>query len=548
MALARGTLFAGDFQILDDRPLSEGGMGAVYVVEQVSTGKRRALKLMLAPLVADKKLRERFVQEARVGGKIESAHVVDVVSAGIEEATGTPWLCMELLEGADLGKRVEERGRLEPAEALEIFEQLCHAVGAAHAAGIVHRDLKPENIFLARSKEVSGRSVVKVLDFGIAKIVAEAATKRTGAMGTPLWMAPEQSESGVVDATADVWALGLIAFYVLTGRCFWKTGNRDETSVPQIMREVLFGPIPLASLRAMENETAGKLPSHFDEWFARCVDREPGKRFATATLAFEALESVLSAPVASEPPVTVPTPPTDPVPTPRLLAPPVPTPLPPMMQRGAIDRTVLAVSSPPPRPANVHGPTPPPTMLTPRPAGRSPLIFGVVLAALLIGSAIFVYLSRYRGPPTVAVVPVASATESASGSPPDVPVAVVAPLDPLAPKRPPPPKATLAAGDKDASVPVLPEPDAPKTEPVVPVVPVVPASDAAFASFKSVPRSRVTLDGKPIGSTPLKVQVTPGPHIVTFELGTETIKKRFKVSAGETKQIGAGEFHGTGGE
>ncbi|MBS2014550.1 MAG: hypothetical protein JST00_16810 [Deltaproteobacteria bacterium] len=132
--LEAGSLFAGDFRVR--RPLRAGGMGAVYVVDQVSTGMPRALKLMRPELVADESLRRRFEQEARVASRIASEHVVSVVAAGVDPATRMPWLAMELLDGEDLSSLLEREGALPPARVAAIFEQLCHAVGAAHAAGI----------------------------------------------------------------------------------------------------------------------------------------------------------------------------------------------------------------------------------------------------------------------------------------------------------------------------------------------------------------------------------------------------------------------------
>src|SRR4051794_35287233 len=109
-------------------------MGSVYVALQHSTGKQRALKLMLPQLVADESLRRRFVQEARAGSLIESDHIVEVVAAGVDDTTGTPWLAMELLKGQDLGALVTERGPQALPDLHAIMTQLCHAVGAAHTA------------------------------------------------------------------------------------------------------------------------------------------------------------------------------------------------------------------------------------------------------------------------------------------------------------------------------------------------------------------------------------------------------------------------------
>jgi serine/threonine-protein kinase len=204
-ALARldvGTVFARDFRVI--RPLSEGGMGAVYVVEQLSTAQERALKVMLPQLVADAKARERFLQEARIGGQIKGDHVVQVVGAGIDQATQTPWLAMELLDGEDLAATMRRRGALPANEVLEIIEQLCDALGQAHALGIVHRDLKPENLFVQVSRRRGVPFTIKVLDFGIAKLVQENKTAATvtAAIGSPFWMAPEQAQRGAPRRTS----------------------------------------------------------------------------------------------------------------------------------------------------------------------------------------------------------------------------------------------------------------------------------------------------------------------------------------------------------
>jgi serine/threonine protein kinase len=267
-------------------------MGAVYVVEQVSTGKQRALKLMLPQLVADAALRRRFEQEARVGALIESEHVVEVVGAGVDAATSTPWLAMELLVGDDLSELVTRQGALHAKDVLVIFEQLCHAVGAAHRVGIVHRDLKPENIFIARSRRAGAEITVKVLDFGIAKLVAEAKTSGTAAVGSPMWMAPEQTDGSAVTPATDVWALGLVAFNLLTGRFFWTAANAAEATVTQLLREILFESIPSASARASALSASRPFPATLDDWFAHCVVRDPTARFQDASAALHALRNV----------------------------------------------------------------------------------------------------------------------------------------------------------------------------------------------------------------------------------------------------------------
>jgi tRNA A-37 threonylcarbamoyl transferase component Bud32 len=287
--LVAGVVFGGDFRVVS--PLSEGGMGAVYVVEQLSTSKRRALKLMRTDLVTDDGMRQRFVQEARIGAKIASDHVVEVVAAGVDDRT--PYLVMELLEGETLSDHVRLHGALSPAEALPIMQQICHAVGAAHDAGVVHRDLKPENIFLARSQRADSAWTIKVLDFGIAKLLAEGVTNDTAAMGSPIWLAPEQTERAAVVPATDVWSLALIVFHLLTGRYFWRALDGEPAKVARLLREVVLDPIPTATARA--TELGAVLPAGFDDWFARCLTRDPSARFADARLAFAALRPILAA-------------------------------------------------------------------------------------------------------------------------------------------------------------------------------------------------------------------------------------------------------------
>ena len=219
--LGVGHVFAREYRVI--APLAEGGMGAVYVAEQLSTGKRRALKVMLPALVQDERARERFTQEARMGSHIESEHVVEVVGAGVDEPTGMPWLAMELLEGQDLNASVRQRGPIAPAEAYEIVQQIGEGLGAAHARGIVHRDLKPENLFITVSRRRGVPFTLKILDFGIAKLTQESRTgaSATAAVGSPMWMAPEQTEQHArLRPATDVWALGLVVFHMLTKRFY----------------------------------------------------------------------------------------------------------------------------------------------------------------------------------------------------------------------------------------------------------------------------------------------------------------------------------------
>ena len=299
LAIAPGSIFARDYLI--ERALAEGGMGAVYVVRQMSTGRHRALKLMQPELAHDDDFRRRFLQEAKIGASIASEHVVEVQVAGIDEKTGAPYLVMELLDGVDLQTRIEEHGALSHRETRELFRQMCHALRLAHDAGIVHRDLKPQNVFLAKPKradDAAGPFHVKVLDFGIAKMTMDATAggAKTGMIGTPLWMAPEQADHVPVTPAADVWALGLILYTSLTGRLFWRSAQRDA-SLQQIMREMLFDPIPPAGVRAEEQGVA--FPAAFESVVSRAVLRRPEQRLRNAGEFFDALEEAFAGKTAS---------------------------------------------------------------------------------------------------------------------------------------------------------------------------------------------------------------------------------------------------------
>ncbi len=268
-------------------------MGAVYIAHQLSTGRERALKLMHASLAGDENLRRRFEQEARIGSRIKSSHVVEVIAAGVEDKSGMPWLAMELLEGEDLAAHVGRRGALPVGEVERILSELCHALAAAHAVNVVHRDLKPENVFLARSHQQGAQTIVKLLDLGIAKTVAEAQLKDTAAVGTPLWMAPEQT-GGTVTPRTDVWALGLLAFWMLTGRCYWRGASAGEGAIMTVLREVVVDPLEPASRRAVSLQCDARLPAGFDDWFSRCVARDPSDRFADAAEARQGFQRLLA--------------------------------------------------------------------------------------------------------------------------------------------------------------------------------------------------------------------------------------------------------------
>ena len=182
---------------------------------------RRAAQGDAPELFSKPELRDRF-RRSHVTASVKSEFLVDVFDAGIDEASGMPILVMELLEGEDLGHLVDRGGTLTPSDVVTYLGQVARALARTHAASIVHRDLKPEYLFLTHRED--GSPCIKILDFGISKIMNQAATggPNTTSIGTPAYMAPEQIVGGPVSPAADLHSLGLIAYTLLTGRSAWQ--------------------------------------------------------------------------------------------------------------------------------------------------------------------------------------------------------------------------------------------------------------------------------------------------------------------------------------
>ncbi|MDI3281729.1 serine/threonine-protein kinase [Polyangium sp. 15x6] len=284
--LAENTVFAGRYRIV--RRIAAGGMGEVYEAQHLETDRPSALKVMLPHVAESAALRERFRLEARAAALIESAHVVEVLDAGVDEATESPFLVMELLRGEDLGRRKSRLGRLPPEEVATWITQTARGLDALHAASIVHRDLKPSNLFVAERAGEAPR--IKLLDLGVVKRVAETAGT-TSAVGTPFYMAPEQLRNGKVGPKVDVYALGMVAYSLLVGREYWADEARASENTLSFALTTLDGPKEPASERAAKSGVT--LPAAFDAWFAQATAKEAEDRFPSAGAAAEALARAL---------------------------------------------------------------------------------------------------------------------------------------------------------------------------------------------------------------------------------------------------------------
>jgi serine/threonine-protein kinase len=291
-------IVAGRYRIV--RHLADGGMGAVYEAEHLATEARVALKLLLPQMLHVAAARRRFELEARVSARVDSEHIVRVFDAGVDDATRSPYLAMELLAGETLASRVRWEGALPVASAVEILRQLARGLDAAHgyrtgegiAQPIVHRDLKPENVFLVRRAD--GTPLVKIVDFGIAKVLSESTAVSRDVRGTPLYMAYEQVAGEAVSPQTDIWALGLLTYFLLTGRSYWPAANKATPSTEALFAQILTLPLPLPSQRLRDDGITLDVSAAFDGWLLTCLERDPARRFGSAGVAVAALERSLA--------------------------------------------------------------------------------------------------------------------------------------------------------------------------------------------------------------------------------------------------------------
>ncbi|HWH51240.1 MAG TPA: serine/threonine-protein kinase [Gemmatimonadaceae bacterium] len=227
-----GSVVADRYHVI--AKLGEGGMGQVYLAEHVKMGRKSALKVMRPSLVKDVDAITRFNREAANASRISHPNVAAVYDFG-ETPDGLIYLAMELVDGRPLSALLAEKHCLTPARAAEIVRQTADALAAAHDLGIVHRDLKPDNIMLARGRD--GADLVKVVDFGIAKVAdsdAQKVTKTGSIIGTPEYMSPEQLAGDPLDARSDVYALGLVAFAMLTGTLPFPSDSAQEALIMRL--------------------------------------------------------------------------------------------------------------------------------------------------------------------------------------------------------------------------------------------------------------------------------------------------------------------------
>ncbi len=263
-----------------------GGMGTVYEAEHVLIGRRLAVKFLDPMLAGDPAAIERFGNEARVFATVGHPNLVEVTDMG-RTAEGIPYFVMELLEGVDLARLLHRHGRLPTTCAVTIAIEVLRTLEAVHASGVVHRDLKPENVFLAR---IDGRTVIKLLDFGISRLLAGARkngrlTQQGVVFGTPQYMSPEQAlGKDDVDQRSDLFTIGEILYEMLTGRCVFE-GDNSLAILSAVVKQPIRPP----------SEIVADLPRDIEGIVMKALEKDPGDRWASASEFMRGLFEIASA-------------------------------------------------------------------------------------------------------------------------------------------------------------------------------------------------------------------------------------------------------------
>ena len=453
--LIENSVVAGRFRL--NRMIGRGGMGSVWRATHLGLDIPCAVKFMEGEIAQSADAQARFEREAKAAAQLRSPHVVQVLDHGV--CDGTPYIAMELLDGEDLGKRLQRLGRIHPRDLNVIITQVCRALTKAHAVQIVHRDLKPDNIFLVHDDD---REIAKVLDFGIAKSNMTAvggSNTKTGAMlGTPYYMSPEQAQ-GIksVDYRSDLWSLGVIVYQCLTGMLPF-----ESEALGDLLVRIIVQPLPVPSQVA-------DVPHGFDRWWARAASRDPAGRFQSAKEFAESLQLVFGASQA-----------TDVMDRSQLKAALGRTPAP-----GALQNPLMLTPSGPGAPLPAMGVTPAPDLArsgnalagttggpvartfgdgAASPAalpkrGQAVAIVGGAAVVFVLVATVGVMAVRNKATATNEAPPAATPI-TAAATPPPQPATVPAPAPPPTPEPPPQPQAVASTPDPTPAAPASDTPRA----------------------------------------------------------------------------------------
>jgi serine/threonine-protein kinase len=280
-----GTTLAGRYLI--ESAIGEGGMATVYRARHTLVDRPVAIKVMAKHLTKDASLRERFRREAKNSASLAHPNIIEILDTG-ETEDGTAFMVMELLNGASLGTIIEQQGAMAPAKVAELGLQIARGLARAHDFQVVHRDLKPDNIFLHRGRD--GRTIVKLLDFGIARSLHDSRLTSAGELfGTPQYMAPERVMSIDAGPLADLYAVGIIFFEMLTGKLPFHADNLPGILIKHMQE----APPALSSL-------VPNIPRRLDELVMKLLAKKPEDRPVDAHQVIKELLPLVPADVASD--------------------------------------------------------------------------------------------------------------------------------------------------------------------------------------------------------------------------------------------------------
>ena len=267
-----GHVIGGRYRVVSH--LGEGGMGQVYLAEHVRMKRKSAIKIMRPALVGDADALQRFTREAENASKISHPNVASIFDFG-ETDEGLVYLAMEFVDGEALAATLKREVALHPVVAADIIGQAADALQAAHDLGILHRDFKPDNLML--TKRADGTFVVKLVDFGIARMMEQGAQQvtRTGfAVGTPEFMSPEQLSGDVLDSRSDQYSLALVAFIALTGHDAFTNSSSKESLIARLTSR---------PRRLDEVRSDLEWPNSLQDVFDKALAPDPVDRFASVS-------------------------------------------------------------------------------------------------------------------------------------------------------------------------------------------------------------------------------------------------------------------------
>lgn len=474
-------------------------MASVYKAYDASLDRYVALKVLPPEFLHDPTFAARFRREAQTIARLEHPQIIPIFAYDIDAATGTPWMAMRLISGGSLSQRIK-RGRLEHSECARILKDVADALDYAHGMGVIHRDVKPQNVLL----DDAGR--VYLADFGIAKMVeSTAAVTQTGMItGTPQYMAPEQAIGNPVDKSVDLYALGIVAYELFTGRVPFSA----DTPVAVLMKQAS-EPMPLPP--------TSEVPEAVTRVILRATAKDPKARWPSAGAFAKALGAAVNPATMSSP----------------LEA----TAAMPALGAAALGGTIQgpAVSAAPAPPTMVDAPLPargtPPPFPAPPPASRpaasgSGLGLVVILCLALGGAAAAFFGYRMLRPPTPTTAPAAPVAAA-------TPVAITPSVEPSVTPEPEPSPAEQAAATADSSTATRTADVAAETPSVAePRRPLTPAERRAVLGGKpmmgpaarrerleAMERARRELeDAGPREEAPARATARPARTTVTLEV------------------------------